>query len=63
MKITKLETFIVDGGCAPVVEQHEKLKRTLERGSVHPRTLRLGDGVVQRGYRGGDLIDAFARYL
>ena len=35
----------------------------LARFGVHPRTLRLGDGVVQRGYRGGDLIDAFARYL
>lgn len=35
-----LVAFMVDGGCAPVVEQHEKLKRTLERGSVHPRTLR-----------------------
>lgn len=35
----------------------------LARFGVHPRTLRLGDGVVQRGYQGGDLIDAFARYL
>lgn len=35
-----LVAFVVDGNCAPVVEQHEKLKRTLERGRVHPRTLR-----------------------
>jgi hypothetical protein len=35
-----LVAFMVDGGCAPVQEQHEKLKRSLERGSVHPRTLR-----------------------
>lgn len=35
----------------------------LARFGVHPRTLRLADGAVQRGYQGGDLIDAFARYL
>jgi hypothetical protein len=35
----------------------------LARFDVHPRTLRLADGAVQRGYQGGDLLDAFARYL
>ena len=35
-----LVAFMVDGGCAPVEELHAKLKRTLERGRLHPRTLR-----------------------
>ena len=34
-----LVAFMVHGDCAPVVEQHEKLKRTLERGRLHPRTI------------------------
>jgi hypothetical protein len=35
-----LVAFMVDGDCAPVTELHEKLKRTLERGRVHSRTIR-----------------------
>ncbi len=35
-----LVAFMVDGDCAPVKELHEKLKRTLERGRLHSRTIR-----------------------
>jgi hypothetical protein len=35
-----LVAFMVDGDCAPISEVHEKLKRTLAAGRLHPNTIR-----------------------
>ena len=43
-----LVAFMVDGDCGPLKKQHEKLKRTLEKGRLHPRTIReLEEALVE----------------
>ncbi len=46
-----LVAFMVDGDCIPVKELHGKLKRTLERGRVHSRTIReLEEALIEHEF-------------